>query len=89
MSWLGFDADETPVYQHANAPRHIAIAEQLLADGHAYKCFCTAEEVEAMREKARAEGKPPRYDGTWRDRDVSGSPCRCLFCVAVQSAAKR
>ena len=85
MSWLGLDADDAPIYQHANAPRHIAIAEQLLADGHAYKCFCTAEEVEAMREKARAEGKPPRYDGTWRDRDASEAPAKAPFVVRFKA----
>ena len=85
MGWLDLDADEAPVYQHANAPRHIAIAEQLLADGHAYKCFCTAKEVEAMREKARAEGKPPRYDGTWRDRDASEVPADALFVVRFKA----
>ena len=85
MGWLGLDADEAPVYQHANAPRHIAIAEQLLADGHAYKCFCAPEEVEAMREKARAEGKPPRYDGTWRDRDASEAPANAPFVVRFKA----
>ncbi|MGB0478194.1 MAG: glutamate--tRNA ligase [Parvibaculales bacterium] len=85
MSWLGLDADDAPIYQHANAPRHIAIAEQLLADGHAYKCFCTAEEVKAMREKARAEGKPPRYDGTWRDRDASEAPANAPFVVRFKA----
>ena len=85
MSWLGLDADEPPIYQHANAPRHIEIAEQLLADGHAYKCFCTAEEVEAMREKARAKGKPPRYDGTWRDRDASEAPADAPFVVRFKA----
>ena len=85
MGWLDLDADEAPVYQHANAPRHIAIAEQLLADGHAYKCFCTAKEVEAMREKARAEGKPPRYDGTWRDRDASEAPADAPFVVRFKA----
>ena len=85
MGWLGLDSDEAPVYQHANAPRHIAIAEQLLADGHAYKCFCTSEEVEAMREKARAEGKPPRYDGTWRDRDASEAPADAPFVVRFKA----
>ena len=74
MSWLGLDADAPPIFQHANAARHIAIAEQLLTEGKAYKCFCTPQEVEAMREAARAQGKPPRYDGTWRDRDPAEAP---------------
>ena len=85
MNWLGLDADDTPIHQHANAPRHIAIAEQLLANGHAYKCFCTAEEVEAMREKARAEGKPPRYDSTWRDREASDAPDNTPFVVRFKA----
>ena len=85
MSWLGLDADAPPVYQHANAARHVAIAEQLLADGHAYKCFSTPEEVEAMREKARAEGKPPRYDGTWRDRNASEAPANAPFVVRFKA----
>jgi glutamyl-tRNA synthetase len=75
MEWLGLAADGEVFYQHANAARHVEIAEQLLAEGKAYKCFCTPEEVEAMREKARAAGQPPRYDGTCRDgRHVEGAP---------------
>ncbi len=85
MSWLGLDADDAPVFQHANAARHIAVADQLLAAGKAYKCFCTPEEVEAMREKARAEGKPPRYDGTWRDRDASEAPADAPFVIRFKA----
>ena len=85
MKWMGLDADAPPVYQHANAARHIEIAEQLLADGKAYKCFCTAEEVDAMREKARAEGKPPRYDGTWRDRDPAEASADAPFVVRFKA----
>ena len=69
MTWLGLDADDAPVYQHRNADRHIEVAQTLLASGQAYKCYCTPEEIESMREAARAAGKPPRYDGTRRDRD--------------------
>jgi glutamyl-tRNA synthetase len=50
------------------------MAHQLLATGNAYNCYCTPAELEAMREKARAEGRPVRYDGTWRDRDVKDAP---------------
>ncbi len=71
MAWLGLDADEAPSFQHAQAERHVDVAHQLLAAGQAYKCFCTAEEVDAMREAARQAGQPLRYDGTWRDRDPS------------------
>ena len=85
MDWLGLSADSATTYQHANADRHIEIAEQLLAAGKAYKCFATPEEVEAMREKARAEGKPPRYDGTWRDRDIADAPANAPYVLRFKS----
>ena len=85
MDWLGLTADTAPVFQHANAARHIAVAEQLLADGKAYKCFSTPEEVDAMREKARAEGRPPRYDGTWRERDVTDAPANAPFVIRFKA----
>ena len=50
------------------------VAQELLAQGRAYKCYCTAEELQAMREQATAEKRPPRYDGRWRDRDPSEAP---------------
>jgi glutamyl-tRNA synthetase len=74
MRWLGLDWDGDPVFQFARADRHREAAEQLLAKGLAYRCYASAEELEAMREKARAEGRPPRYDGRWRDRDPSEAP---------------
>lgn len=85
MEWLGLEADGEVFYQHANAPRHVEIVEQLLAAGKAYKCFCTLNEVEAMREKARAEGKPPRYDGTWRDRNPSDASAGAPFVVRFKA----
>ena len=74
LQWLGLTWDGEPLYQFARAARHREIAEQLLATGHAYRCWCTPQELEAMREKARAEGRPPVYDGTWRDRDPKEAP---------------
>ncbi len=74
MKWLELDWDGEPVYQFACADRHREIAKQLLAEGKAYKCYCSPEELEAMREKARAEGGFIGYDGTWRDRDPSEAP---------------
>ncbi|WP_439532457.1 glutamate--tRNA ligase [Polymorphobacter sp.] len=68
LSWLGLDADGEIVYQFARAARHAEVAHQLLAAGHAYRCYATAEELDEMREKARAEKRPMRYDGRWRDR---------------------
>jgi len=74
LKWLGLDWDGAPVFQFSRLGRHTEIAEQLLTSGHAYKCYCSPDELTAMREKARAEGRPMRYDGTWRDRDASDAP---------------
>ncbi|MDF3073401.1 MAG: glutamate--tRNA ligase [Alphaproteobacteria bacterium] len=74
LSWLGLDWDGEPVLQFARAARHVEVARQMLDRGQAYYCYSTPEELEAMRQKARAEGKPIRYDGTWRDRDPKEAP---------------
>ena len=74
LTWLGLDWDGDVVYQYANAARHRAVAEAMLADGRAYRCYASAEELAEMREKARAEGRPMRYDGRWRDRDPREAP---------------
>lgn len=74
LKWLGLDWDEEPVFQFSRAARHKQIAERLLAGGKAYHCYCSPEDLQAMRETARAEGRPPRYDGTWRDRDPAAAP---------------
>lgn len=66
MEWLGMHADEGPFYQMQRTERHREAIEQLLEQGQAYYCYSSAEEVEAMRESARARGLKPRYDGTWR-----------------------
>ncbi|PPQ39456.1 glutamyl-tRNA synthetase [Rhodoblastus acidophilus] len=67
MKWLGLDWDGETIYQFARADRHRAVAEEMLAKGAAYKCYASQQELEAMRELARKEGRPPRYDGRWRD----------------------
>ncbi|MCP8938203.1 glutamate--tRNA ligase [Alsobacter sp. SYSU M60028] len=74
LSWLGITWDGEVVYQFARAARHREVAEKLLAEGKAYHCYATPQELEEMREKARAEGRPMRYDGRWRDRDPSEAP---------------
>jgi len=74
LSWLGLDWDGDPISQFARVERHKEVIDEMLANGTAYRCYCSPEEIDAMREKARAEGKPPRYDGTWRDRDASEAP---------------
>jgi glutamyl-tRNA synthetase len=74
LDWLGLAPDETPVFQSTRAARHAEVAHALLAAGRAYKCFTSAEELREMRERAMAEGRPPRYDGRWRDRDPDTAP---------------
>ena len=74
LTWLGIEWEGDAVSQFANAARHREVAEELLAKGAAYKCYASQQELEEMREKARAEKRPPRYDGRWRDRDPSEAP---------------
>lgn len=74
LTWLGLDWDGDAISQFERAPRHREVAEELVAKGKAYYCYATPAELEDMREKARAEGRPPRYDGRWRDRDPSEAP---------------
>ncbi len=74
LRWLGLEWDGEIVYQSARAERHAEVARQLLAEGRAYYCYCTPAELEAMRERARAEKRSVRYDGTWRDRDPAEAP---------------
>lgn len=66
MRWLELTADEGPFYQMQRMDRYRAVIADMLAQGTAYHCYSTPEEVEAMRERARAAGAKPRYDGTWR-----------------------
>ena len=74
LDWLGLLPDEPPVFQSSRAARHAEAAYALLAEGRAYRCFTSAEELREMRERAIAEGRPPRYDGRWRDRDPAEAP---------------
>ncbi|MBV9066686.1 MAG: glutamate--tRNA ligase [Methylobacteriaceae bacterium] len=74
LKWLGLDWDGEVVHQFARAARHREAAEELLAAGHAYRCYASQEELAEMREAARREGRPPRYDGRWRDRDPTDAP---------------
>ena len=74
MTWLGLDWEGDPVSQSARAERHREIALHLVEKGEAYYCYASQEELAEMRERAKAEGRPPRYDGRWRDRDPSEAP---------------
>ena len=74
LKWLGLEWDGEAVSQFERAERHREVARQLLDSGGAYRCYASAEELEEMREKARREGRPMRYDGRWRDRDPADAP---------------
>lgn len=69
MEWLGLDWDEGPFYQTDNFPLYQQYTQQLLDAGKAYRCYCSAEELEAKRDLAMKEGRKPKYDGTCRNLD--------------------
>jgi glutamyl-tRNA synthetase len=69
MDWLGMDY-EGPYFQMQRLARYQAAVEQLLKAGHAYECFATREEIDALREQQRARGDKPRYDGRWRPENA-------------------
>jgi glutamyl-tRNA synthetase len=85
MAWMGLDWDGQTIYQFARSGRHRQVAEQLLAEGKAYKCFATPQELEEMRNAQRAAGKPIRYDGRWRDRDPSQAPAGAPFVIRLRA----
>ena len=85
LDWLGLSPDAPPVFQSARAARHAEVALQMLESGTAYRCWCTAEELRQMRERAVAEGRSPRYDGTWRDRDPAEAPTGVPFSIRLKA----
>ena len=74
LSWLDIKWDGEAIYQFSRSARHREVAEQLLAAGHAYRCYASPEELAEMREAARAAGRSKLYDGRWRDRDPAEAP---------------
>ena len=82
LKWLGITWDEGPYFQSQFIDEHVAAARRLVESGHAYKCFCTKEELEQKREEARREKTDLQYDGTCRnltpeevrDKEASGVP---------------
>ncbi len=85
LKWMGLQWDDDVVFQFARADRHRAVVEELLAKGAAYRCYATPEELEEMRTTAQAEGRPPRYDGRWRDRPASDAPEGAKFAVRLKA----
>ncbi|MBI1173855.1 MAG: glutamate--tRNA ligase [Sideroxydans sp.] len=74
MAWLGLECDEGPFYQMRRMERYKDVIQQLLDAGHAYYCYTSPEELEAMREEMRARGEKPRYDGRWRPEPGKALP---------------
>src|SRR5829696_8105276 len=74
LTWLGIEWDGETVYQFSRSARHREVVEQLLAEGKAYRCYASPEELTQMREAARREGRSKLYDGRWRDRDPNEAP---------------
>ena len=85
MNWLGLDHDGDVVFQFARATRHAEVANQLSVNGHAYKCFATTQELDAMRAEQREKKLPMRYDGRWRDRDPSEAPADAPFVIRLKA----
>lgn len=83
MNWLGLDWDDGPYYQTKRFDLYKEVVAQLLAEGKAYKCFCTAEEVDAMREAQMAAGEKPKYNGMWRDR--TDHPTDKPYCIRFKN----
>jgi len=74
LQWLGLDWDAEPVFQFSRADRHAEVANRLLAEGKAYRCYCSPAELDAMRAEQKEKGLPMRYDGRWRDKAPSEAP---------------
>ena len=83
MNWLELDWDEGPYYQTKRFDLYKEVVAKLLAEGKAYKCFCTPEEVDAMREAQMAAGEKPKYNGMWRDR--TDHPTDKPYCIRFKN----
>lgn len=85
LKWLGLTWDGEPFMQFSRAARHAEVAKELLSRGQAYYCYCSPEELAEMRETARANGQPPRYNGYWRDRDPSEAPAGVAPVIRIKA----
>ena len=88
MTWLGLDWDHGPYLQSDRTELYNKHIEKLIASGHAYYCDCTPEQVDAMRDKARAEGKKPKYDGSCRDRNLGPGEGRVVRFKAPEGVSQ-
>ena len=72
MAWLDLDYDEGPIRQTDRLPRYQELLDRLLAEGKAYRCYATREEIDVLRAEQTARGEKPRYDGRWRPERAAG-----------------
>ena len=85
LEWLGLGGDEPATFQFARSDHHAAVANELLANGHAYRCYLTQEELQARREAAQAERRTFRIDSEWRDADPATAPADQPFVVRIKA----
>lgn len=85
LKWLELDWDGDAVSQFGRAQRHRQVAEELLANGHAYKCWLTPQELERMREEAQAEKRPLTIRSPWRDRDPAEAPAGVPHVIRLKA----
>jgi glutamyl-tRNA synthetase len=74
MAWLELDYDEGPIRQTELLPRYREVIDRLIAEGKAYRCYATREELDELRQQQTARGEKPRYDGRWRPQRARGRP---------------
>ena len=85
MKWMGLDWDGEAVSQFARIDRHTAAVNQMLENGTAYRCYATKEEIDAAREQAKAEKRPPRFDSPWRDSAETDWPADAAYAVRLKA----
>ncbi len=86
MNWLGLNWDNKEVvFQFSRRDMHAKVATEMLEKGLAYKCYCTQQELEEMRQHQKTNGLPMRYDGRWRDREAKDAPTGAPFVVRLKS----
>ncbi len=88
LDWLKLSGDEQPIYQYSRQERHRQVVNTLLKQGKAYKCYCSAHELEEMRALARREGKTALYDRRWREKDPTTAPPNVNPVVRLKSPLK-
>ncbi|MFQ8431656.1 glutamate--tRNA ligase [Amaricoccus sp. W119] len=85
LRWLGLDWDREATSQFAGMARHTEVATEMIERGAAYRCYSTVEEIEAFREQAKAEGRPPLFRSPWRDADPASFPADAPYVVRLRA----